>query len=134
MVERTASFVERHGCAALVASRASATLVGRDPELPAARAAGRAIAAQDPRGLAHFGRRVSGPAASVIDELARIEVPTLVLVGELDEGYHRAAELMAARIPKARRLVIPGAGHILNIEAEEAFNRALVGFLEGLRG
>ena len=134
MVERTASFVEKHGCAAFVASKASATLVGRDPELPAAKAAGRAIAAQDPRGLANFGRRVSGPAASVIDDLARIEVPTLVLVGELDEGYHRAAEVMAARIPKARRVVIPGAGHIVNIEAEEAFNRALVGFLEGLRG
>jgi pimeloyl-ACP methyl ester carboxylesterase len=134
MVERTASFVEKNGCAAFVASKASATLVGRDSELPAAKAAGRAIAAQDPRGLANFGRRVSGPAASVIDDLGRIEVPTLVLVGELDEGYHRAAEVMAARIPKVQRVVIPGAGHIVNIEAQAAFDRAVIGFLQGLGG
>lgn len=134
MVERTASFVEARGCQAFVASKASATLVGRDPELPAARAAARAIAAQDPRGLALFGRRVSGPAAAVIDDLARIEVPTLILVGELDRGYHRAAEVMVAKIPMARRVVIPGAGHIVNIEAEEVFNREVAGFLAELAG
>jgi pimeloyl-ACP methyl ester carboxylesterase len=70
----------------------------------------------------------------VIDELGRIEVPTLVLVGELDEGYHRAAEMMAARIPKAQRVVVPGAGHIVNIEAQAAFDRAVIGFLQGLGG
>lgn len=132
MVERTASFVERKGLEAFVASRAAATLVGRRPELPAAQAAARAIAAQDPMGLAHFGRRVSGLAPAVIDRLGEIDVPALVVVGEEDEGYLRAAEVMAARLPRARSVVLAGAGHIVNLEAEEAFNRVVCGFLEEL--
>lgn len=134
MVERTASFVERKGLEAFVASRASATLVGRRPELPSAQAAARAIAAQDPKGLAHFGRRVSGPAPPVIDELGRIDVPVLVLVGGDDAPYQRAAEMMETRLPRARRIVLPGAGHIANLEAEEAFNRIVCGFVEELAG
>jgi pimeloyl-ACP methyl ester carboxylesterase len=129
MVERTASFLETKGLEAFVDSRASATLVGRRPELPAAQAAGRAIAAQDPTGLAHFGRRVSGLAPPVIDQLDKIDVPALVLVGEDDEPYQRAAEMMAARLPRARHAVLPGAGHIANLEAEEAFNRVVCEFL-----
>jgi 2-succinyl-6-hydroxy-2,4-cyclohexadiene-1-carboxylate synthase len=132
MVERTAAFVEERGLEAFVASRASATLVGSHPERPAARAAARAIAAQDARGLALFGRRVSGLAPPVVDELARIRVPTLILVGEHDEAYHRAAEVMEARIPAARRVVVPGAGHILNLEAPEAFDRLVAEFLAAL--
>jgi pimeloyl-ACP methyl ester carboxylesterase len=132
MVERTASFVEKKGLEAFVASRASATLFGRRPELPSAQAAARAIAAQDATGLAHFGRRVSGLAPPVIDELGRIDVPALVIVGEEDEPYQRAAEMMASRLPRARRVVLPGAGHIANLEAEEAFNRVVCEFLEEL--
>ena len=70
--------------------------------------------------------------ASKASNLDRIEVPTLVIVGERDEGYHRAAEVMVARIPVARRVTIPGAGHIVNIEAAEAFNAAVMEFLRGL--
>ncbi|MEN8184063.1 MAG: alpha/beta hydrolase, partial [Myxococcota bacterium] len=110
MVERTASFLEKRGLEAFVASRASATLVGRRAELPAARAAARAIAEQDPAGLAWFGRRVSGLAPAVIDELTGIDVPALVVVGEDDEPYLRAAKMMASRLPGARHVVIPGAG------------------------
>lgn len=132
MVERTAGFLETKGLEAFVASRASATLVGRRPELPAARAAARAIVSQDATGLANFGRRVSGLAPPVIDELGRIDVPALVIVGADDEPYRRAAEMMASRLPRARRVVIPGAGHIVNIEAEDAFNRVVCEFLAEL--
>ena len=55
--------------------------------------------------------------------------PALVLVGEDDEPYQRAAEMMAARLPRARHAVLPGAGHIANLEAEEAFNRVVCEFL-----
>ena len=40
---------------------AAATAIGRRPELPAAKHAARAIAKMSARGVANFGRRVSGP-------------------------------------------------------------------------
>lgn len=132
-IERTASYLERKGLQAFVASRAAALLAGTRPELPAARAALRAVAAQDAAGLAAFGRRIAGPAEAVIDELAGIQAPALVIVGEHDAPYQRAAELMAARLPRAQRVVIPAAHHIVNIEQAEAFDAALLRFLGRLR-
>jgi pimeloyl-ACP methyl ester carboxylesterase len=129
--EKSAAFVEARGVAALV-EKASATMVGRRPELPAAKAAAAAIAAQDPTGLAHFARRVAGVAPPVIDELASIDVPALVIVGENDEPYLRAADVMTAKLPRAEKIVIPGAGHIVNIEAAEIFDAAAIAFLSRL--
>jgi pimeloyl-ACP methyl ester carboxylesterase len=132
-VEKAASFLERKGMQAFVESRAAATTFGGRPELPAAQAARRAIAAQQPHGLAHFGRRVAALASPVIDELASIRIPALVIVGEHDAAYQRAAQVMQARLPLAESVTIPGAGHIVNIEAAEAFNTAVLCFLERLR-
>jgi pimeloyl-ACP methyl ester carboxylesterase len=131
-VERTAARLEERGMEALLTGRAVETSVGRRPELPATRAAAQAIAAQAPAGLARFGRRVAGPAPCVIDELPRIPAPALVVVGAEDEAYLRAAEVMAAKLPGASRVVIPGAGHIVNIEEAEAFNAAVAAFLAEL--
>ena len=127
-VERTASFIEREGMQAFV-ERAAGTTVGRHGERPAARAAARAIAAQDPRGVALFARRVSGPAPPVIDRLPEIRVPALVLVGAEDTDYLRAAEVMAAKLAAAEQIRIPGAGHMVNLEEPEAFDAALLDFL-----
>ncbi len=129
-IERTAGFLLAKGAAAY-AERARASTVGERPG-PAAEAAARAIAAQDPNGLAHFARRISGPAPPVIDRLGEIRVPALVLVGENDRDYLRAAEVMAAKLPRAERVTIPGAGHIVNIEAPDAFDAAILAFLEQL--
>jgi pimeloyl-ACP methyl ester carboxylesterase len=129
MVERTASFVLKNGMQAFTESRASATLAGLHPETPAARAALRAIAAQAPHGIANFARRVAGPAAPVLDRLAEIQAPALILVGEHDEQYLRAAEVMLARLPRAEKVLLPGAGHIANLDTPAAFEAALLGFL-----
>ena len=128
-VERTAAYVESKGSAAFVESRAAATLIGLRPELAEARAAAKAIAAQNPVGLAHFARRVAAPAPPVIDVLREIDVPALVVVGEKDDAYLRAADVMAARLPQAERQTISGAGHIVNIEASAAFNEAATRFI-----
>jgi pimeloyl-ACP methyl ester carboxylesterase len=130
--ERTADYIEAKGLEAFVSGKAAPTCIGRDPERPAARAAAAAIRAQSPFGVASFGRHVAGLAPSVIDDLARIEQPALVVVGEEDDAYLRAAEVMAAKMPDARHHVIPGAGHIVNIEAEAAFNERVVEFLASL--
>lgn len=132
--EKTAGFIEAKGFEAFVHGKAGPTCIGRRPELPAARAAGEAIIAQDPIAVALFGRNVAGPAPSVIDELAGIDVPALVVVGEDDPGYHQAAEVMSAKLPRARSVRVPDGGHILNIEVADAFNALLVEFLAALDG
>jgi len=129
MVERTACFVETKGMRAFVDSRASATVVGLHPDTPAARAAADAIAEQTPYGVARFARRIAGPAPPVLDRLGEIRVPALVMVGERDEQFLRAADVMAARLPLVSRVVFPGAGHILNLDVPEAFDAALLAFL-----
>lgn len=131
-VGRIADRLEAKGFEGYVDGRAAATAIGLRPELPAAQAAGRAITAQDPRAVALFGRRVAGPVPTVIDALPSIRVPTLVLVGERDADYLRAADVMAARIPGAKRVAIPGAGHCANLEETDAFDRAVLDFLAGL--
>lgn len=131
-VERTARFLEERGFADFVGGRAGATCVGRRPELPAARAAAAAIVAQSVPGVARFGREVSGPAPPAIDALADLDVPALVLVGEDDAPFRRAAEVMAAKLPRAKHVVVPEAGHIVNIEQAEHFDRELLDFLDGL--
>ncbi len=131
-VERTANFLETRGFDAFLAGRAGATCIGSKPELSAARAAGRSIAAQSVTGVARFGREVSGLAPAVIDELKNLEMPALVMVGENDKPFRRAAEVMAAKLPNSQLVIIPGAGHIVNIEEAEIFNRELLGFLAKL--
>ena len=85
-------------------------------------------------GLALAARNMlSQPDSRVIDALASIRVPTLVLVGEQDEAFLGAAGYVAAKIPGAQKVVIPDAGHVCNIDQPELFNEAVLAFLDGLR-
>ena len=68
----------------------------------------------------------------VIESLGSIGVPTLIVVGARDERFLTAAEVMARRIPGARKLVIEDAGHAANMDQPAALNRAVCEFLEGL--
>ncbi|HUQ64133.1 MAG TPA: alpha/beta fold hydrolase [Acidimicrobiales bacterium] len=64
------------------------------------------------------------------DELASIDVPVLVIVGAADRtSPPEVAARMAEQIPNATLEVLPGAGHLSNLEVPEAFNRALIRFL-----
>lgn len=66
----------------------------------------------------------------VYDEIGRIALPTLVIVGDQDVATPPAkAERIRGRIPGSRLVVIPGAGHSSAIEEPEAVNQALVEFL-----
>jgi 3-oxoadipate enol-lactonase len=68
-------------------------------------------------------------------QLRSINVPVQIIVGEHDEITPPGdARLLARAIPGARMEVIPGAGHVPNLEQPVAFNRVLEGFLDGLRG
>jgi pimeloyl-ACP methyl ester carboxylesterase len=68
-----------------------------------------------------------------VNRLAEIQVPTLVIVGDLDRPeIIEAADLLERRIPRARRAVIPGTAHLPNMERPRGFNRVVLEFLEGL--
>jgi pimeloyl-ACP methyl ester carboxylesterase len=68
--------------------------------------------------------------ARVINSLPDIKVPSLVVVGANDTPFLAAADYMAAKIPGAEKVVIPGAGHAANIDKPKTFNAAVVGFLK----
>jgi pimeloyl-ACP methyl ester carboxylesterase len=70
--------------------------------------------------------------ARVIELLPGIKVPSLVVVGAEDEPFLAASDYMAAKIPGARKVVIPAAGHAVNIDQPQAFIDAVVPFLDAL--
>jgi len=129
LIGRTADQIEREGAGSLLEGRAARTFVGCRPELPAARAAARAISAQQRHGVALFARHLGAPARSVIDRLGDIGQPALVVVGEKDNAFLRAADVLAARLPRAERVTLADAGHIVNLEQPAAFEAAVLDFL-----
>ena len=70
--------------------------------------------------------------ARVINSLPDINVPSVVIVGANDAPFLNAADYMAAKIPGARKVVIPAAGHSANIDQPAAFNSAVLEFVGGL--
>jgi len=85
------------------------------------------------QGLAHAARGMLAQQDSrVIDGLASIRVPTLVIVGDQDTPFLAPCEYMAKKIPGARLEVIAGAGHASNLDQPESFDRALLRFLDSL--
>ncbi len=75
-----------------------------------------------------IGERVSNPPA--IKRLSEIRKPTLLIVGEKDVPDIQAIiKLLDAGIAGSRTEVIPGAGHMPNMEAPERVNQMLDAFL-----
>jgi pimeloyl-ACP methyl ester carboxylesterase len=84
-------------------------------------------------GLSYAARYLLTQSTSrVIDSLPGIRVPTLVLAGAEDTPFLAATDYMAAKIPGARKVVIPEAGHTANLDQPVAFNRAVLEFLQAL--
>ncbi|HEX4441606.1 MAG TPA: alpha/beta fold hydrolase [Thermoanaerobaculia bacterium] len=72
-------------------------------------------------------RRPAAPAAS---RLGEIRAPMLVLIGERDvPDMQKVADKLAAEVKGAKKVVIPGAGHISNMERPAEFDRAALAFL-----
>ena len=85
------------------------------------------------QGLAHAARGMLAQQDSrVIDGLAGIRVPTLVVVGDRDEPFLAPCQHMAKKIPGARLEIIAGAGHSSNLDQPRAFDRVLLDFLDSL--
>jgi pimeloyl-ACP methyl ester carboxylesterase len=117
-----------HERAAELERRGLDALSGRSREMR--EAMGEHMSAQ---GLAHAARGMLAQEGSrVIDGLASVAVPTLIIVGDQDQPFLAPCEYMAKKIPGARLEVIPGAGHSSNLDQPEIFNRVLGDFLASL--
>ncbi len=101
---------------------------------------------KDPRGWAEFAQQLGehsprGKALTMrgvqmrrpslyelVDDMKRISVPTLIVTGDEDDPCLEPALLMKRNIATAGLAVLPRAGHTINIEDPDSFNRALFEF------
>lgn len=68
---------------------------------------------------------------NVLDSLAQVQAPTLVVSGEHDRTIPLATQrLLAEGIPGARHTIIPGAGHGVTADRPALFNQAMLDFLQ----
>lgn len=73
-------------------------------------------------------QRESDPPA--IKRLSEIRAPTIVLIGTRDiPDFHIMADTIVQHVSGASKIVLPGVGHMANMEAPERFNTAVLGFL-----
>lgn len=94
-------------------------LAGQPPAVLAAAQADRLR--NDPAGLARALRGLGTAALSSLwERLPRIVVPVTLIVGERDEKFRAIAADMATKLPDAKVIVVPGAGHAVHLEAPDA--------------
>lgn len=63
--------------------------------------------------------------------LQRLKVPALIITGEHDTLMPLpTSQVMAEAIPGSRLVVLPGAGHLTNLEVPDLFNRSVQLFME----
>jgi 3-oxoadipate enol-lactonase len=71
-------------------------------------------------------------AATVLD---RIEAPALVVAGEGEmPALAEVADHLAASVPRARKVVVPGAGHFVVLEQPEAYAQIVEDWLDEVSG
>jgi pimeloyl-ACP methyl ester carboxylesterase len=102
---------------------------------------------KDPRGWAEFARRLAEHSTegsantmrgvqrerpSLYDlrgALEQLNVPTMLVVGDEDEGCLDATLMLKRTIPSSALAVFPRTGHTANLEEPELFNRLVLDFL-----
>ena len=91
--------------------------------------------ASDPGGLAASLRGLgTGVLPSLWDELDTLQLPTTVLVGADDEKFRNMGVRMVERLPTAHLTIVPDAGHVVHLEAPDAWARTINDFGASLTG
>ena len=102
---------------------------------------------KDPRGFAEYARQLAEHSAEgsancsqgyqgrrpciyeMTEQMAAIDVPTLVMTGDEDEACLEPSLLIKRTVPKAGLAVLPKSGHGINLEEPALFNQLLGDFL-----
>jgi len=127
---RFADAIERDGLDAAGARFVWGPSSGLDPQ--AARLVRQGFLEHPPHGLAHTLRGVIAAEPAVADlrpRLAALRLPVLVVVGGEDRMSLAPSRELAGAIPRARLVIIEGAGHVVNLAQPAAFNAAVEEFL-----
>jgi 3-oxoadipate enol-lactonase len=86
------------------------------------------IRTTNPRGYAGCCHAISE--LDLTDKLSAIKLPTLIVVGEEDQGTPVAAsQAIQAKIAGSQLEIIKSAAHLSNLEQPEAFTRIVTSFL-----
>ena len=86
------------------------------------------IRSTPPAGYIGCCQAISG--LNLTDRIGAIKAPTLIIVGEDDQGTPVAAsKVMNEKIPGSQLVILESAAHLSNMEQPEAFTNGLVGFL-----
>ena len=101
---------------------------------------------KDPRGFAEFVRQLAEHSAlgsintllgvqvrrpslyDLTEEMRRVDVPTLLMIGDEEEPCLEVNLLMKRAIPGAALAILPASGHAINLEEPDLFNRLLEHF------
>jgi pimeloyl-ACP methyl ester carboxylesterase len=87
------------------------------------------ILSANPQDLTH--PELELPVKPALPRLGEIHIPTLLLVGDADiPDVHAHAGAIEAGVPRARRVVIRDAGHLMYLEKPAEFSRIVIEFLE----
>lgn len=71
------------------------------------------------------------PKTPALERLGEIKKPTLVIVGDMDiPSIIAISDVLTEKIGGARKLVIKGVSHHLNMEKPKEFNRAVLDFMK----
>ena len=102
---------------------------------------------KDPRGWKEFADQLAGNSTKgsaltmrgvqkrrpslfdLVDQMKTIAAPTLVMTGDEDWPCLEPAILMKRSIPTAGLVVLPNAGHTINLEEPAIFNQHVADFL-----
>ena len=102
---------------------------------------------KNPRGWAEFAAALAGHSAlgsaltmrgvqaarpslyALRDELARVRIPVLLLVGDEDEGCLETGLMLKRTIPSSGLAILPQTGHTANLEEPDVFNATVDSFL-----
>ncbi len=81
---------------------------------------------QNPTNVANSLRKMgTGAQPDFWSKLSDLEIPTQVIVGELDNKFNAIANQMVQLIPNVQKAVIPNAGHNTHVEQPKLFVEAL---------
>jgi len=130
---RFADAIERDGLEAAGARFVWGPVSGLDPAAGAL--VRRGFLEHSPHGLAGTLRGFLAAQASVEElapRLGTLSQPALVIVGGHDRLSLAPSRALAAALPRARLVVVEGAGHVVNLARPDAFNVALLEFVGGL--
>ena len=66
------------------------------------------------------------------DRLRELDLPVLIMVGDEDDPCAETSAFMKRCIPRSGLAVFPQAGHAINLEAPDLFNRTVSDFLDAV--